>query len=751
MNPSIIEIHEFSTGIRPQQIANGGWVSLGFTGQYMNVTIERIPDVVERSIANREFAVAEGASSDQPAIIGRVLGTGEDTWSVVAVVTRGRDEKGRSASMYRYFLTQGSEGYQNLRLILAWWESQEIPLTFNPFDLREMGKPNLCNVDETSTQFRKPSSEAIAIPVNTPEPILLTPQQQYDLQALNTLAFKKYNANKNGQAISWAFNVEALEKPERFLVIQAASDRAYQILQKAISNTPKVLPPASVTDEEAIKSVIRGLMNSSQVKLENVKVIADALTNKQITSAYWHTLFDGQGATTASSQKIYSPQMVRLITLRAMVIPETLPNFLAYLNIKGTQKPDDNQTVSLEFQSAISNQLSKDQFLNGIKEQFANGIKFILPKLLEQEITPESVHWLIMVKGSAWFTYLQEFTKDVKSDLELIEREFQSSNIAYSTPQSSLFADSLKCGNIIWNQLIEYHKMIRYQHGYSQPYYQPLAELFQHLGNYSLSAYFYQVSEGLVPKDVFNKAFPNSSEYASRLGIRIYPKISLIEKIWIFILRNYAYIAIFWGTLIIIGFVFVLVLEYRSKISQNTLIKSQLEMTEEKISNALEKDNFKTTINSVNGIVTSLQKDKTKPSIEKIRGVISQVICTKEKNEPQQCFAPESFNLIIGVKPDENNSDKKNKLKEDFVKQIYEYQKNMRDKNIDPDGIIGNNTKKYLENDVKETLGIVLPDHNVKKTNPTISGELDPKKDQEQKLQKKEDEKLEKKDNGQQL
>jgi hypothetical protein len=715
----------------------------------MNATIVHIPDAVEISIANREFAVAEGASSDQPAIIGRVLGIGEDTWSVIAIVTRGRDEKGRSASMYRYFITQGLEkdGFQNLRAILAWWETQVTPLKFNPFDIQELGNPYICDINTLTFALITPRE----IDKNDDKPVLISPAEQLNLQSINTLASKKYNANKNGQAISWAFNVEALEKPERFLVIQAASDRAYQILQKAIISAPKVLPPASVTDEEAIKSAIRGLMNSSQVKLENVKVIADALTNKQITSAYWHTLFDGQGATTASSQKIYSPQMVRLITLRAMVIPETLPNFLAYLNIKGTQKPDDNQTVSLEFQSAISNQLSKDQFLNGIKEQFANGIKFILPKLLEQEITPESVHWLIMVKGSAWFTYLQEFTKDVKSDLELIEREFQSSNIAYSTPQSSLFADSLKCGNIIWNQLIEYHKMIRYQHGYSQPYYQPLAELFQHLGNYSLSAYFYQVSEGLVPKDVFNKAFPNSSEYASRLGIRIYPKISLIEKIWIFILRNYAYIAIFWGTLIIIGFVFVLVLEYRSKISQNTLIKSQLEMTEEKISNALEKDNFKTTINSVNGIVTSLQKDKTKPSIEKIRGVISQVICTKEKNEPQQCFAPESFNLIIGVKPDENNSDKKNKLKEDFVKQIYEYQKNMRDKNIDPDGIIGNNTKKYLENDVKETLGIVLPDHNVKKTNPTISGELDPKKDQEQKLQKKEDEKLEKKDNGQQL
>ncbi|MFM6911758.1 MAG: hypothetical protein ACKPKT_09150, partial [Dolichospermum sp.] len=144
MNLSIIEIHEFSTGIRPQQTVDG-WVSLGFTGQYMNVTTEPIPEVIERSIANREFAVAEGASSDQPAIIGRVLGTGENTFSVLAIVTRGRDEKGRSASMYRYFFTQGMEkdAFQNLRYLLAWWENQETPLRFNPFDIQEVGKPHI--------------------------------------------------------------------------------------------------------------------------------------------------------------------------------------------------------------------------------------------------------------------------------------------------------------------------------------------------------------------------------------------------------------------------------------------------------------------------------------------------------------------------------------------------------------------------------------------------------------------------------
>ena len=91
-NPEPIEIHEFSTGIRPETTSDGGWVSRGFTGQYMNMTRESIPDVVERSIRNREFALTEGASSNSPAIIGRVVGIDENVWSVVAVVTRGRDD-----------------------------------------------------------------------------------------------------------------------------------------------------------------------------------------------------------------------------------------------------------------------------------------------------------------------------------------------------------------------------------------------------------------------------------------------------------------------------------------------------------------------------------------------------------------------------------------------------------------------------------------------------------------------------------
>ena len=92
------EIHEFSTGIHFEQQGNS-WIWIGFTIKYMNSTMgEEIPKVVERSIANEEFALAEGSSTEKPAIIARILGSGNDIWSVIAVVTRGRDEVGRSAA-----------------------------------------------------------------------------------------------------------------------------------------------------------------------------------------------------------------------------------------------------------------------------------------------------------------------------------------------------------------------------------------------------------------------------------------------------------------------------------------------------------------------------------------------------------------------------------------------------------------------------------------------------------------------------
>jgi hypothetical protein len=718
MNLSTIEIHEFSTGIRPQQTVDG-WVSLGFTGQYMNVTTERIPDVIERSIANREFAVAEGASSDQPAIIGRVLGTGENTFSVLAIVTRGRDEKGRSASMYRYFFTQGMEkdAFQNLRYLLAWWENQETPLRFNPFDIQEVGKPHICDINTLTFAQVTPRE----IDRNDHKPVLLPPTEQLNLHSINSLASKKYNNNKNGQPTSWAFNVEALEKPERFLVIQAASDKAYQILQKALSNTPKVLPPTVVTDEEAIKSAIRGLMNSSQVKPENVKVIADALANDKITSAYWHTLFDGQGAKTAIAQKIYSPQMVRLITLRAVVIPDTMLEFLSWLNIKPGQKTDDNQTVSLEFQKAINSYFSQ--------KNLADAIKFLFTQLLKEPapISPESLSWLLNTNNSIWQSCRHEFINDVLYDLQLIYEHQNNINIT-----SNFSSQPLKFQVEIWKNLINYWRYI-YKSNYKLKQYNSFALLFENLGENSLAGYFYQISEGVVPKDLFSKvaAKQGSRNRVIVFDLELKREVTCFERVFNFLLKEcivpIQLVIIISISLSILSFAGGVLFERRSISENNTRTASTTQNTDhasgrQNTGNDNNSSSVETEVKKTESTENSSSshwklKASKEPNFKNTRNAIDQIIKNISQEKSKQVNSKDMYTDIVQAianildieKPNYSATIEPGGERMKWVEGIYKYQqKNFTGQN-NWDGIItpGKQTATLLEEQLREDLGLV--------------------------------------------
>lgn len=550
MSLSNIEIHEFSTGIHVQQRVNG-WVSLGFTGQYMNATINPIPTVVERSIANQEFALTEGSSTEKPAIIGRIVGSGDDTWSVMAVVTRGRDEVGRSAAFYRYFLCQGD---RNLRFILAWWEQNQKP-TFNPLDFQD--SPHLFMGE---SGLPHPTKEDESLPFAQDQAIVLPAENQHDLYTLNALAITKFNQSKKVLPVAWAFNVEALEKPERFQVIQPASQKAYEQLKQAITNAAQTVSAINV-DEAALKSAIRSLINSSAVKPEVVQEIVKGLENKEVTPEYWEKLFNAQGAEQAIRQKIYSPQMVRLITLRAMVNPKTLPQFLVWLNIQGSKKLDEHQTISLELQKAIRRLLPK--------EQLAKGVKYLLLDLLNQKISVDSLYWLLATQGSAWVYAQKQFITDIQNDLQLIHNHFYgpktaSKSSSYHDPNFGLTSSSpvgskndsqlhhvqppikkdswqndFKCQKQIWATLISNWQGIR-QGYYKGEEYQPFAELFDKFKQYDLAAYFYQVSDGIVDKDLYYEV-ANQQHRRSPVvfGLRLKPKKNLIDHVLDFITQEY--------------------------------------------------------------------------------------------------------------------------------------------------------------------------------------------------------------------
>ncbi|MBA4464948.1 hypothetical protein FHK98_03645, partial [Cylindrospermopsis raciborskii CS-506_A] len=87
----------------------------------------------------------------------------------------------------------------------------------------------------------------------------------------------------NGLPVCWAFDVEALVKPERFQVIKPASQKARDGINRAIAAGSRVVRNAVNIDEAALKSALRSLANSSQVRQEAVETIINGLNNKDVT------------------------------------------------------------------------------------------------------------------------------------------------------------------------------------------------------------------------------------------------------------------------------------------------------------------------------------------------------------------------------------------------------------------------------------------------------------------------------------
>jgi len=345
-------IHEFSTGITLER-QNGQLVSKGFTvGEYMNRTMEKIPQCVERAIANKLFEVSKNSQSPEPTIVGRVVlgdkAQGELDWSVVAIVTTGKDNYQRQTDLYRYFLCEGAK---SLWKIVDWIEDYRHKYnrwpSYNPADTKTIGQPTRHDCGRQKEPLQSSWHDFL----NTkPTPIIFQSEPSYDLKNLNAMA--EYKAETESQLISWVWNVEAIENLSNFLVIQAASYDAYILLEKMRQFQASQPRPAlgSGVDMARIESSIKGLIGSRNIKPEWIQTIVQAKQQNQLPEEQWEKIFNDLGANSRS----FSANIVRLLTLRAIILPKTLPDYLQYLDIqKPDQNPNQQQQISLEFQSQI--------------------------------------------------------------------------------------------------------------------------------------------------------------------------------------------------------------------------------------------------------------------------------------------------------------------------------------------------------------------------------------------------------------
>jgi hypothetical protein len=569
-----ITIHEFSTGIRPDGTFNA-WVSRGFTSRFMNGTVDPIPHEIERAIANFDFSITEGTARDEPAFIGRIIVSQDQQqlWSVVAIISRGKDEVGRSAPFFRYFFVESGSGEDFIPHILAWFEEYKSKSTnnqypiFNPFDQKTIGNGLKINITPKSLpQMTNPL-------LNESTPMIFS-FNEYNPAAIHQLSMQKAESEDQENVLAaWAYNVEAVERPGQFTAIRAASATSYN----AFLNAKKALAgiqPRVVFDEESVKTALKGITNSPTIKDEHFQDFVKALVDQKVTGQ-WSRIFNGLGSKNALDRGIYNSQMIKLLILQSVAIPPLALDYVKWLGKSDQKSREIAKTFEEDFFYKVSS-LSNPDLAEKVKNQLIEGFGVFMTSLmsdkslLENLFSKSTVHFL-------WLEQSQGFINALISDLNKMGLCFQSPSQANSqtinfnrkanktaplgsdftnisndmNPRDSqmVLSQNIATSSVqqptkdqrneafihadfelkneewkhirldIWNFWIS-----RKDHRFLKSKYLYLAEFFERSDCQTVAIIFYDVAQGKVPKHLYRI---KSSIY----GMPLYTDLSFIEKV----------------------------------------------------------------------------------------------------------------------------------------------------------------------------------------------------------------------------
>ncbi|MBW4676614.1 MAG: hypothetical protein KME52_22150 [Desmonostoc geniculatum HA4340-LM1] len=722
-------IHQFSTGIDVESTEDGQWLSLGFTGRWKNET-HTVPTNIELAVKKDNF---KGRSGLNPAIIGRVVTGGKNEfWSVVAVVTKGRD-KTRTFSVYRYFWCQGQD---NLCLIVGWLlEQNQIP-TFNPFE-----SSNPVYLQEENVKKYREEANHLDKWIST-EPTFQSffreslprffKHNQYNnntqLPVIDRLANKI--ANNNKCLTSWAFQVENLNQPEEFLIIQTASFEAYNKLQSvAVSPAPIVV--VEPTLETNLKSVIQDLKDSKLTNKVFLKLeyVLSQLNNIPNSKELLDKIFEDLGAIDALEEQMYQSGRVELVTMRAILIPETLvQDYVYYAHIESNidshkfsslipwnKKKHTIKPESLNFQSKLRDTLKNN--INSypqLRQKLEEGIFIAIEELVFGKLSKEAVSWLLTSKESFLGIFPQEEFLQILSN-EVSEIYELNKQIKAGNPP----VNQQRLVRKLWADLENgYYGKLQYQN-----HYKPLADILLELGNYELAYYFYKVSN---TKNLNNKIikYLKAKNIKNVFGIVLppipEPKTIEIINILLYILffllvclrsSDKIFQFVFGLVSIIFLFLYIVDVSIRNKIKQHSLPIIMLVLFLSSIITA----SMGNTSESVSKTATTFtESGKTHDAIQRIQENLLADNQFQKNYSVTEKKIIEALKEILEIQEIQysqlaNNRRQYQQQLEQLVVAISKYQQN---KQLPADGIIDlvdvnnshNSTMAFLQEDIKQKI-----------------------------------------------
>ena len=255
--------------------------------------------------------VAEGGAKDGlNTVVGRVI----NGKTVVASVNRIRDDRGRSASGYRYQMGQGGTISDILPKIQTCsldnnGAGGQFPFAGqNPnFELESF--PNWSEIKSLIDNSRPD------------KPLILDSDKQYPITVVIKIAEKL--AQKYKIEPSFAYQVTALEKPTEFLVIVPYDQKSQELVIRSVDATKSVDNRNKFNPELNLKATMKGLLFSEQKEeaLQNLTQIIAEINQNPKKYEDWEATLRSQGLDEAFTQQLISLQYPQLVLLQLLTAP----------------------------------------------------------------------------------------------------------------------------------------------------------------------------------------------------------------------------------------------------------------------------------------------------------------------------------------------------------------------------------------------------------------------------------------------
>ena len=274
-----------------------------------------------------------------------------------------------------------------------------------------------------------------------------------------------------------------------------------------------------------IKQAIQRIYIRNQVNMENLLTLEKGLQNPEITEEEWQEMFRSKGSKDAIEKQIYSAQMVRLLTLQAIILPATLPKILTWLEKR--DKNEEEKKLFIDFQKQVRKNLAinhpESDFL-ALKQKIIEGVRLLIPSVIKQPDLFKPTVSLLKPQNGLWGTFYHYHVK------QEIERDLTTAPLIRGYQPNAVFT---LLAEPLWEELFQNIKSTWERNRVSpKEKYLPLAEFFEQVSYYPASALFYHIAWGEVPGEVFDECSGLGNHSRKQIyGVWVERHFTLLEQI----------------------------------------------------------------------------------------------------------------------------------------------------------------------------------------------------------------------------